>query len=418
MSSQFNLDQEAFQNLLANAYVVQQSGVDRRSLRSVVELESAIKSGRTDLTQSMNLTAEGARRVADAAGVAIALVSGDQLVYRAGSGSAASQVGHQLTAILGVPDRNARKAEILRVENAQTDTRIEAAVCRQFGAESLLIVPIYCNRVLAGVMKVFFSEAHSFSEQEVQTYHLMAGLVGEAVACRQDQVSHALELSGAQPGIEKHLWVPRENSSLDVRQAAASYVTAPIVQTTVVGLQAQFPKIRQFASEFKVKSFGLARSAFQIATDRIQSLKVEGVVGAKGIALAAATAIVLLSLFAYLGIRSRASQGTASISSQVSVPVIDPSPSTVTVKPAVINTTKDLAEKPQWVRVGTREMDYVYSDVTVRYFEPAPRLNRSQASKNKVHYISDDVTVRYFDRGEESLRKPTEVVHRREPAIK
>ena len=131
MSSQFNLDQEAFQNLLANAYVVQQSGVDRRSLRSVVELESAIKSGRTDLTQSMNLTAEGARRVADAAGVAIALVSGDQLVYRAGSGSAASQVGHQLTAILGVPDRNARKAEILRVENAQTDTRIEAAVwCR------------------------------------------------------------------------------------------------------------------------------------------------------------------------------------------------------------------------------------------------------------------------------------------------
>ena len=48
----------------------------------------------------------------------------------------------------GVSRHIESKAEILRVEIAPTDGRIEAAICRQFGAEFLLILPVFDNRRL------------------------------------------------------------------------------------------------------------------------------------------------------------------------------------------------------------------------------------------------------------------------------
>ena len=81
-----------------------------------------------------------------------------------------SYIGRQVTASLTVSADTTQRARILRVENAQTDTRIEAAICRQFGAHSLLILAIYQARALAGVLEVLFSEAHTFQDREVRTY--------------------------------------------------------------------------------------------------------------------------------------------------------------------------------------------------------------------------------------------------------
>src|SRR5205807_8136284 len=113
--------------------------------------------------------------------VTIDILQGDQLVYCAGSGSSAGYVRRRVTAILSISSQTKSKAEILRVENAQRDGLIEAAICRQFGAESLLILPVYDNRNLVGVMEVIFSDAHSFQKQEVRTYRLMADLLGEVI---------------------------------------------------------------------------------------------------------------------------------------------------------------------------------------------------------------------------------------------
>src|SRR5215467_11412699 len=180
MSARPSFEFDPFQKILASAYVVQESGIDPRSLVAIVELKRCFASGKIDVDAAMEMIAERARGVADAAGIAIALVSRDQLVYRAGSGSAASFVGKRVMATLNVASHNAA-SEILRVENAQTDSRIEAAVCRQLGAESLLILPVYCDGTMSGVLEVFFSEAHTFEDREVRIYHLMAGLVEEAM---------------------------------------------------------------------------------------------------------------------------------------------------------------------------------------------------------------------------------------------
>jgi hypothetical protein len=167
-----SLGRQALQQLLANAFAVQESQIAPHSLADIMEVQRSIARGKLDLDGAMRHIVESARKVANATGVAIGLLNGGRLTYRAGSGSSAAYIGEQLTASFTVNTRTSR--EILRVENAHTDTRIEADICRQFGANALMILPIYHNQALVGVLEVLFSEAHVFQESEVRTYRLMA----------------------------------------------------------------------------------------------------------------------------------------------------------------------------------------------------------------------------------------------------
>ena len=176
-----SLGRQALQQLLANAFAVQESQIDPKSLADIMEVQRSIARGTLDLDAAMRHLVESARNVANATGVAIGLLNGGQLTYRAGSGSSAAYIGEQVTASLTVSANTRTSREILRVENARTDTRIEADICRQFGANALLILPIYRNQALAGVLDILFSEAHVFQEAEVRTYRLMAEQIEAAM---------------------------------------------------------------------------------------------------------------------------------------------------------------------------------------------------------------------------------------------
>ena len=190
MTAHSTFDRESFQQLLAAAFAVQESRMDTPSLSAIIQIQRLMAAGDLDVDRTLNLVVSYTRNVADAAGVAIGLLEGHQLVYRAGVGSAAAFLGRHVMATLGVTSDTRASREILRVENAQTDARIEAAICRQFGAESLLIMPIFQGQALAGVLEVLFSQAHAFQDREVRAYRLIAGLVGEAL-------NHAAQLDEA-----------------------------------------------------------------------------------------------------------------------------------------------------------------------------------------------------------------------------
>lgn len=167
-------DRETLQQLLANAFAVQQSKINSQALSDIMTLQRSLAKGKVDLEGAMRLIVESARTVASATGVAVALLKGHQLTYCAASGTIADCVGQHVTASLTVSPNTRVSREILRVENAQTDTRIEAAICRQFGANALLILPIYNDGTIAGVLDVRFGEPHAFEDREVRAYRLMA----------------------------------------------------------------------------------------------------------------------------------------------------------------------------------------------------------------------------------------------------
>jgi GAF domain-containing protein len=100
---------------------------------------------------------------------------------RAVVGAGAARI-HNLAAALPLPDHPRSRKEILLVENAETDSRINADICHQLGASALLIIPITQGHTLAGVLAVLFSEPHRFENREVCTYQLMASLAAESMS--------------------------------------------------------------------------------------------------------------------------------------------------------------------------------------------------------------------------------------------
>ena len=433
MSSHSSLDPESFQNLLADAYVVQESGIDTRSLSAVLELQGLMAESELDVDRAMPLMAERARNVAQATGVAIAILQGDQLVYRAGSGSSAAYVGRRVTAILSVSRHTKSKAEILRVENAQRDGRIEAAICRQFGAESLLILPVYDNRNLVGVMEVIFSDAHSFQEQEVRTYRVMASLLGEVIGrAAQPQTQKAVtEPSAIQPilaSIAPQSGIPKMEPPRVVQPTAP----APQSGFSILGLTSEsvsltrdpLESLRSVAARLTVNP--TLRRAYRAAIASIASIRLPevrpeirlperhqldralSVVMRPVIRVpyykrwVALTVVVLATWVAFRDHRPTPAAPTSAVASAKAVPQPSSSPSAAsTAVPAkasaipALAVVPPVAAKPRWVRVGNDELDYVGQDVTVRYFgvKPAAQLAPAHSRTKK---IGSDVTVRYF----------------------
>jgi hypothetical protein len=377
MSTSPSFDRESFQKLLANAFAVQESQMGTQSLSAIVEVQHLINSASLDLGGAMHLIADRVRDVANATGVAIGLLRGDQLVYCAGSGSAASYIGRHVIAALSVSTAAKTSREILRVDNAETDARIEAAICRQFGAKSLLILLIYRAHAVAGVLEVFFSEAHRFQDGEVRSYQLMAGLVGEAMSQAQfdEQKPVAAELPTVPRAIHQITSLEFPGGARSVPQPSNA---RPIDRTGVAmtGWAVKWSRWRHAAGPIttikeQVKSaFRQPRSYLALA----------GVVAA----------IVIACWITSADRRPVPSSGA---------PALQKLNAQDQEQVVVATPTGNIASKPRTIlhRVGSgeNEVDYISDDVTVRYFSSSPTPQRALAGYRQVD-IGKDVTIRYF----------------------
>src|SRR3979411_1107140 len=381
MSHFSTLDRESFQKFLANAYAVQQSQVDSQSLSAIVEIQRLITTGDLAVDEALHLIVDRTQNVANATGVAIGLLKGDQLVYRAGSGSAATYTGRSMTARLIVSADSKANCEILRVENAETDARIEAAICRQFGAVSLLILLLCHDHAVAGVLEIFFEEAHVFQDSEVRAYRLMAGLVGEAI-------SHAAQL-------EKKL------EQAQVEQAQNETVTAKVPTPQPASDEGQHeiyaPHGRvTIASEYPVFEHSTGPTAIVLSLAR----RVFSHNHVWNRRLAAVVTILLLTCWIAYSHRRPASAVGSSAGSTVTgqqaplppskaLPAKDTSDlQTGAVRQVDAKATGTAARR---VRVSDTEVDYIKDDVTVRYFTPKSPPHRARVDKNEVAYIVGDV---------------------------
>ncbi len=359
MSTDSSRDRASFEKFLASALAVQESGLDSQSLSALIELQRSITTGETGLDRAMHTVADRSRNVANATGIAVALLKADQLVYRAGSGSGAAYVGRRVTAVLSVSAHDDSRDEILRVENAQADTRIEASVCRLFGANALLIVPIYQQRAVAGVLEVFFSEPHTFQDREVRTYRVMARLLEAAM----------------------------------FRDARLDQKKAPATQLTTV------PHASEPTGETGVRqpvkaATTITQPAKRVAWDRLRWNVAAAVVG---------TVLVMGSWVAY-NHRGASPADTSllqrSDAAEQQVPAAQLSPaSNSTSKPqtaAGAEGMKATGSAFKLVRVGQSEVDYIAEDVTIRRFTPKPRQRPQTTVGEKRVDFGEDVTVRYF----------------------
>jgi hypothetical protein len=390
MTSHSTLDSESFQEMLASAFVVQQTLIDVQLPSAMLMVRRLLAADNMDMNGVMHLIAGRARNVAHATGAAIGLLKGDQLVYRAGSGSAATFAGLHLTAILSVSAKTEQKGEILRVEDAQTDAGIGGAICHQFGAKSLLILPIYHERVLGGVLQVFFNEAHAFQDRELCAYQSMASLVGEVTthSTKVEPKKSAVMLPATMPAIEQTPPMPKFLSNSG---------SPPNSYAMPAGI-----------AESKNLPSSRARPAAAIITPRSKRVRLH----IRGRKVADRAAVVLVLVIAsWVAFTYRppalpptvvARPGSNMVDQQLPlVPTeVGSAKKNMSTSETASVPMKDVGKaarsKGRRVRVGDDEIDYISEDVTVRHFARKPAVRQAPLGVDQVEYVSEDVTVRHF----------------------
>lgn len=373
---------------------MQESGMKPQSLAAIVELQRSIRMGRLDVEGAAHLIAEWARSVANANGVAIGRLKGDELIYTAGSGSAASYIGRRIMATFNNASPIETPSEILCVEDTAADGRIEAAVCRQFGVESLLILPIYRERFVAGVLQIFFNEAHSFQDQEVRTYWILAGLVSEAMLGVPSIKKKTANVATAESeDVIEHFPAPLREPVNQVESSEVPHVRSQIGDWSSL-LNSRVPHCKNHLRVHRLRAYNPHAYRFLQYMHRVSAL---------GVASIILISAWVLSTTPPATMSSAAVPPLKSPSMSVQTPLTGGTEGPVTISSA--------AALPAWVRYPTvrsmpsarqprppdleTRVKHFGNDVTVRYFTPRVATVK-MAADTTVHHVSDDVTVRYF----------------------
>jgi hypothetical protein len=391
MTGHSSSDRELFQTLLANAFAVQESGINTQSLSALVEVQELIAKGGPGFAEILDLIADRTRRVGGAAGILIGLLRAGQLVYLAGSGSAANYVGRHVAAVISTSAHKRARKEILRVESAETDARVQAAICRQRDAKALLIIPIYRESAVAGVMEVWFSDPHTFQDPEMHTYRVMSRLVEEAML-RDVQVSQERARATQLP-MDPHPNERRTSQWQDVccEDTPASKPWIAQVRGAAAEVLGKVPALRRLAKD-AIAITEPVRRAFP------HDLRLD--VAAAGVAIA----LGLAGWIAFDHHRAETTKDSArtksnAFSQHVFQTTAEPSPANRASKPPIApggaKSTKAARSPFQRVRVGPHEVDYISEDVTIRHFT-TPATPSHVRGANQQFAIGDDVTVRYF----------------------
>src|SRR5580698_8218892 len=112
--------------------------LDSDLLQQIVEAQSALAALNFDLDEFMKDVVVRMQRLTQATGAVIELVEGDDMVYRAASGTVAPYVGLHLKAKNSLSGLCVRDAKILIAEDTSRDDRVDFEACKRVSAASMV----------------------------------------------------------------------------------------------------------------------------------------------------------------------------------------------------------------------------------------------------------------------------------------
>lgn len=131
-----------------------------------------------------------------ARGAVFELLEGDEMVYQAASGELAAHIGMRLKLAHSLSGMCITSRQVLACNDAETDPRVDLAVCRIVNARSLVAAPLIHAGTPVGVLKIMSPLPNAFSERDIQTLQLMAGLIGTAIGHQRDYEANRKLLIG------------------------------------------------------------------------------------------------------------------------------------------------------------------------------------------------------------------------------
>lgn len=191
-------------------------------LTRIIELQQEVATSDAGLTELMNIICNGTQALTNAPGAVVEMAEGDEMVYRACSGTLAKSLGLRLKRATSLSGLSVHKAEVLHCRDSETDERVDREACRKVGARSMICVPLFYQQKAVGVLKVVSPDANIFTDRDLAVLRLIANLLSASIAqARAHQLVMDSEskfrtlIAGASDGI----LISKDNLSLEANDS-------------------------------------------------------------------------------------------------------------------------------------------------------------------------------------------------------
>ncbi|MBV9341037.1 MAG: hypothetical protein JO159_09130 [Acidobacteria bacterium] len=194
-----------FTSLLSSAYSLQQQHDRIRSklpapkfseiIAEVIDTQSLIRKRKLDSETAMHLIANRTQKLSAAAGAAIALVAGQDLDYKVGTGIAVALPGLKIGADESISFERLKWGQFV-----ETDTWQDKALATRLVAK-VLSAPIYRYGTLAGCIQLF-SRHGRFDTDGIYVCELMAGVVSHLIGATPSLEVYERHTGTSIPGYE------------------------------------------------------------------------------------------------------------------------------------------------------------------------------------------------------------------------
>ena len=158
------------------------------TLAKIVETQHDVQVRHLELDNALKLVADRVVEITNARGATIGIVEGQVIRYRAvaGKGTPVAESTDLPNKSLCAPCLKSGKA--FRCEDVSGERALDSETCKQRGIRSLIAVPIFHDGRVVGGLELYYSTAAAFSDQDIHTCQLMAGLVTEALS-RDEEIT-------------------------------------------------------------------------------------------------------------------------------------------------------------------------------------------------------------------------------------
>ena len=196
------------------------------TLAQIVETQHRIQLRKLDLPSAISLIAERVVEIGHAAGASIGILKDEKVLYRGVAGRRALPKDSEVPLEKALCVSSVRTGQVFRCVDVDPEVLLDSEECRRRGIQSLITVPVFHEGGVVGGLELYYSEQNAFTEQDVHTCQLMAGLVTEALA-RDEEISWKKSLADERAVMLEALEKLKPNLSALVEQPKNEGISTP-----------------------------------------------------------------------------------------------------------------------------------------------------------------------------------------------
>ncbi len=156
------------------------------TLAKIVQTQHQIQFRRLEFQTALKLVAERVCEMTNASGAAIAIIEGKNAHYRAVFGRSTPASGKIIAVDRAMFAPCLNTGQVFRCADANAEFLLDVDECKRRGIQSLIAVPVFHDGGVAGGLELYYASPNAFTEQNVHTCQLMAGLVADALVREEE----------------------------------------------------------------------------------------------------------------------------------------------------------------------------------------------------------------------------------------